>query len=255
MTFLGKLLVFLNAILATALVSWALSLYTNRVDWPTVEADGKKLTEWPTINARDAATNNSLYADARDSLRSAEVQLAARTKALADKLTEAKGGRFYELERVGFRPGQQLADRFDLSSTRETKIAKKDPKDGKDIEVPLRGLATLQKELQQTVEATLGTEELGQESGKKGLAAVRKQLVALDAEVARANASIIRYRVALAQREDEKRYLEDNRVNWDAQLITLQKRNDQLVERLKTLGVTRPNVLLAPSAPALAGSR
>jgi len=257
MTFLGKLLVFLNVILATALLSWSVSLYTNRVDWPAVEADGKKLSEWPPLHAKDAAAYNGLYADARESVRGAEVQLASRVKALSDQLDLAKAGAtppfFFELERVGLKPGQSPSDRFELTGdpARQTRVARKDG-----TSVPLLGLSVLQKQLQQAADATLGTEENGQESGKKGLAAIRKQLVVLDGQVAVFNGNIERFRVAIVQREDEKRYLDDNRVNSDAQLITLQKRNDQLVDRLKAFGVARPVVLApVPATPTLAGPR
>lgn len=262
MNFLGKLLVFLNVLLATALLSWAVSLYTNRVDWPAVEMDGKKLTEWPAQYARDIAANNVRYADAKDMVRAAEGQLAVRRLALRDQLALARNGQFYDLDRVG-RPGQNVLERFDLTRdpARLTRIAKKDPKTGADILVPLRGYETLQRELQAAVDATLGSDEVGRESGKKGLAAIRRQLGTLDTEIAALvdpkTGTIARYTAAITQREDEKRYLEDNRVNWDAQLITLQKRNDQLVDRLKVFGVTAPaaRAPLALPAPTLTGSR
>ena len=244
MTFLGKLLVFLNAILATALLSWSVSLYTNRVDWPEVEADGKKLTAWPQQLSSDIATRNGQYADARESVRSAEAQLYTRTQALAAKMQQAKDGQFFELERPGIRPGQSPSDRLDLTSTRKTTIAKKD-RSGADVVVDLRGLDVLQKELQKAVDDTL--------AGVTALDATRMSLIDLDREVAAFNDGIERYRVARTRRQDEKRYLDDNRVNWDAQLITLQKRNDQLIERLKVFGVTLP-VVAAP-APSVVGSR
>jgi len=267
MTFLGKLLVFLNILLATALLSWSVSLYTNRVDWPNVEVDGKKLTEWPAVYARDIAANNARYADAKDMVRAAEAQLSTRRVALRDQLALARSGQFYELERTG-KIGQNLLERFDLTRdpARLTRVPKKD-KTG-DVLVPLRGYETLQKELQAAADATVGSEELGQESGKKGLAAIRRQLGVLDTEIAGLvtpfkdpqippPGTIARLTAAIAQREDEKRYLEDNRVNWDAQLITLQKRNTQLLERLKVFGVTAPAargpVTVPP--PTLTGSR
>ena len=144
MTFLGKLLVFLNVILATALLSWSVSLYTNRVDWPAVETDGKKLSDWPPLHVKDAAANNGLYADARESVRGAEVQLAGRVKALNDQLDLAKAGTtppfFFELERVGLKPGQSPSDRFDLTRdpARQTRVARKDG-----TSVPLLGLSVL----------------------------------------------------------------------------------------------------------------
>lgn len=243
MTFIGKLLVFLNAILATALLSWALSLYTNRVDWTEAEyrgkydkADeyrGKKLTALNGEHSKAIAALNPLYEDAKFSVADAERQLAARTRALDAKLAEARGGVFFELERPNVRPG--AIDRLDLGSRVQTKVAKQGG-----MTADLRGLDVLQAELQSAVDATLGSEELGKESGKKGLAAIRKQLTAIDGQVTALNAGIERLRVALVQREDEKRYLDDVRVNSDAQLITLQKRNDQLQDRLKAFGVTRP---------------
>jgi len=262
MNFLGKLLVFLNVILATALLSWAVSLYTNRVDWPAVEMDGKKLTEWPGQYARDVAANNARYADAKDMVRAAEAQLATRRVALRDQLELARSGQFYELDRAG-RVGQNVLERFELTRdpARLTRIAKKDLKTGADVSVPLRGYETLQKELQAVADATVGSEEPGRESGKKGLAAIRRQLVALDTEVAGLvdpkTGTLARLTAAIAQREDEKRYLEDNRVNWDAQSITLDKRNSQLLDRLKVFGVT-PADARAPAVvppPTLTGSR
>ena len=59
----------------------------------------------------------------------------------------------------------------------------------------------------------------------------------LDAQVKLLNVSIERYRAAVVQWEDEKRFLDDNRVNSYAQLITLRKRNEQLQEGLKKFGV------------------
>lgn len=251
MTFLGKLLVFLNAILATALLSWSASLYTNRVDWPDAEYRGKydkldeyrgkKLTALNPEHGRAIAGLNPLYDDARAAVTASEQLLASRQRQLEAKLAQARGGEFYELDRPNLRPG--ASDRFDLNSVVRTKVNKATGP------VDLRGLDVLQMELQTAVDATVGTDEKGRESGSKGLAAIRKQLITLDSEVTVLNAGIERLRVAVAQREDEKRYLDDVRVNSDAQLITLQKRNDQLVDRLKAFGVTRPPLTAAPVAP------
>jgi hypothetical protein len=254
MTFLGKLLVFLNAILATALLSWSVSLYTNRVDWPSAEYRGKfsqdvgfkdaKLTALPPALGKDIATKNNQYADALATVRNAEAQLFDRTRALATKIQQAKDGQFFELDRPGIRPGQNPSDRLDLTSTRKTTVAKKD-RTGNDIVVELRGLDLLQKELQKAVDDTV--------AGTAALEATGNSIRGIDRDVAAFNDGILRYRLARERRHDEKRYLDDNRVNWDAQLITLQKRNDQLIERLKVFGVTLP--VVAVPVPAVVGSR
>lgn len=268
MTSLGKVLVFLNVIVATGLLAGSLSLFTLRVDWPNVEYRGrhkdedpyrnKKLTALPGEIAKTIAERNAAYSTARNAVSNSEQLLADRSRKLAAKLQEARGGKFFELQQGPMPAGEK----FNLDSAIQTKVAHKD-----NPAAELRGLEVLQDEVVKIAAAITGTDDqsnvppaelaadpLKNLSGKKGLAAIRVKLAGLDTQVAALNNSIDRLRVAIVQREDEKRYLDDNQVNWDAQLITLQKRNEQLAERLKAFGVTRP-LTAAPAAPTLAGGR
>jgi hypothetical protein len=241
MTFLGKLLVFLNVLLATALLAWALSLYTNRVDWPAAEYRGKydkadefrekKLAALPGDFAKAIAAANLQYADARLAVGDAERQLAARLAAWQQKLALAgldKGGKFFELVRPGAKAGTPLSDRLDLATEADAAVTKVTRKDG--TAAPLRGLAELEREWKGLTQATTAE--------KLRYKTLGDDLAKIDDEVRDANVAIGRYRVALAQWADEKATLADVRVNADAQLITLLKRNDQLRERLKSFGVT-----------------
>jgi hypothetical protein len=111
MTLLGKILVFVNLLLSFLMLSWAVGLYTNRVDWTATKAKGDKpdgvlLARQERIKTANASLlvagdrwrsalrgiPDSPVAATRDGLFGVEKRIADDRKWYADQLAEGKQG-------------------------------------------------------------------------------------------------------------------------------------------------------------------
>jgi hypothetical protein len=111
MTLLGKILVFVNLLLSFLMLSWAVGLYTNRIDWTATAAKGEK-PEGVLVGKKKRvdSANASLAlagdrwraalrgmpegptAASRDGLAGLEKRIAEDDKWYADQLKEARFG-------------------------------------------------------------------------------------------------------------------------------------------------------------------
>ena len=210
MTFFGKLFILLNTVVAFALLTWGFSVYTNRVDWTEVQEGDKKLTE------RTKELNDALLPTQRELARgmnataAAETEVERRREQIQRRNAEAETGNFYDLTgKGGF-----------IDETATEKVVGLDGQ-------PLRGVGILQTELSTEVESATAAAKLFDEA--------RKDQAGLSDEITASDKKNARLKVLLKDLRDEEIFLADARVNWDEQLVTLQKRNKQLQDKLAAI--------------------
>ncbi len=254
-TTIGKLLVFVNLVASVGLMAWALSLYTNRIDWlDTASADGKvegqitalqkeigRLTK--AVGETSAGYNGKRYA-----LAASEESLDTRARVFATRLNQARNGRFkVQLTTDGGAFGAGVT--YDVT------------KEGGDIlgpdNKPLRGLKTLQDEFAaevraieqlqggqavlteaQWMEIVSGATTLPQVAEltpKLGIADLRRLHTTLSDLINRDEVAVGRQKAVEANLRDEATYLSEKRVNWLAELQVLQRRERQLNGRLQSV--------------------
>ncbi len=247
MTTFGKVLAFVNLVVGLSLLAWGVSVYANRVDWvdrktdtETVEGEITKLKKEIDKLARSVADADAAYADRTAALAAAEAQRDYRKAKLDARLNEARRGTFKVQLPFANNPSFVNVDQEGPPILAP---------DGK----PLRGVDVLTKEfndqvrqaqlhrqgdqpvqpnqwnnlqalVQPNVLANLGIDDLRTLHGK------------LSDAVAAEDVAIGKQRDVLTNLRDESAYLADNRVNWAAQLQTLERRQKQLEDRLRELG-------------------
>ncbi len=262
MTTIGKLLVFVNLVASVGLLAWALSLYTNRIDWlDTTTADGKVEGQISLLAKEIARLKKAIgetqsgYSVKKYALGVSEERLDQRSRVFATRLGQARSGRFkvqIAEDRGAFGEGVI----YDV--TRE----------GADIlgpdNKPLRGLKTLQDEFAAEVRAieqlqngqglqteaqwmdiVSGTTTLAQVADltpKLGIADLRRLHTLLSDLITRDEVAIGRQKTVEKNLGDEAAYLGDKRVNWVAELQSLQRRERQLGGRLQSVGVKAPGL-------------
>jgi len=233
MTFLGKLLVILNTVFAVMVMMFAITSYLNRIDWAAVEYEpGKTLDAKVKEFTDEIKVVQTSYGPAQTVTAQAEADLEFRRKRIAERREEAKTGTFYSQysepgEKIDIPSGDLRDDPSDPLITSYRQIWGKLPKEkliyGVD-KAPIKGLDTLQKELNaQITDAVTYSDELAkniEETNK-----VLKELGDFKIRIERQG----RIREELT---NEREYLSDARVNYDEQLVTLTKRNKQLLARL-----------------------
>jgi len=229
MTFLGKLLVFFNVFIAFAMLAFAISLYTNRIEWTEARDGDAKVTDRIPELQKKIVASQAKYTTARAPIVTAERDYNLYLNALAVKLNDANTGNFLNL----IPDGRTLDLRSNLAIPAITKGPNGQPRN-------LPGVAVLQAEL---VEAVKKSNELDQ-----AINLARSQQSMFGAETLVFNAKTNRLRIILDETASQKIYLSENQVNWDEQLATLKKRNDQLAKRLDEL--KKDPKTLAPAFPA-----
>src|SRR5262245_36459823 len=113
MTLIGKALAFVNLIIGIALLSWSVSLYTQRPAWfdPKPEG-GADPGQHPETFAqfkdeidslgRAAVAASSVWGAQRERLESLEVRRATRVKGYAERLEWARNGNPKDKAQAGF---------------------------------------------------------------------------------------------------------------------------------------------------------
>lgn len=118
MTWLGKILVFVNLVLSLAMAAWAFGLYTGRVDW-----SGKKGKTPDDPNTGQLARKQDAWRQAGDTLATAE----GRFKANAPFLRRVEQQRpalaqFYARELEHLRSGASLKDPVRVVDVKDTRV-------------------------------------------------------------------------------------------------------------------------------------
>jgi hypothetical protein len=256
MTKIGKLLVFVNIFFSVGLLTWAVSMYTNRIDWlDSTNADGKVEGQISTLKkeidrlSRAITDANAGFIGKKYLMASAEERSDTRSRVFADRLNQARNGKF-KLQLTSDKGAFGEGVMYDIE--REgTDILGPDNK-------PLRGVKTLQDEFAAEVGAikllqagnAVMTEQQWMEilSGQTTVAQVQEMLPKLGINdlrrlhattsdlIARDEAVIVRQRVAETNLKDESVYLSEKRINWVAELQTLKRREEQLLKAIEKLG-------------------
>ena len=228
MTFFGKIFVLINTVLAFALLTWGLSIYLNRVDWTEVQDGDKKLTERTKELNDGIAPAQRDYARLLNATAAAETDVEKRREQIQKRVTESETGVFYELNAGG-------------SILSET-VTEKDLAVGLDGK-PLRGNIILQQEL--------ATEVDNAAASAKQFDETRKDQSTLSDEIASYEKKSARLKLLLKDLREEEIFLADSRINWDEQLVTLQKRGKQLQDKLTAIAQLQKEIkALRPATAA-----
>ena len=255
-TTIGKLLVFVNVFFSVGLLAWAVSLYTNRIDWldragADGKVDGQITTLKKEIDRLGKATTDAQagYAGKRYLLANAEERLDTRNRVFVRRLEQARNGRFkvqITEDKGAFGEGvMYVIDR-----------------EGPDIlgpdNKPLRGLKPLQDEFAaevRTIEqlqngkgvlteaqwaeiagGQLGLPQLQELTPNLGIGDLRRLHSVLSDLIARDELAVVKQKAIEVNLRDEAVYLSEKRINWLAELQTLERRKKQLVGRIDSLG-------------------
>lgn len=248
MTAIGKLLVFLNLFVSVVLISWAVSLYVNRLDWLDGKTeDGKKIPGQISRLKSEIDEETKKIVQATSSYGSREKRLAVlemeqnyRHNFFEVQLTRARKGEV-KGEDGPFKtrdtlkggplltllPEKPLRSLSDVDTPGKTVTFQPDSTPGK--AVPLRGTEELSNELQREMDATA--------TAAKDIADLRKQFGTASDEIKEATKRIEAQQVILANLVEQEKYLGSAQINWDEELNTVLRRNAQLLRRLEVLGV------------------
>jgi hypothetical protein len=257
MNAIGKFFVFLNLFAAVGLLAWGTSLYVNRVDLLDGKtADGQTVEGHITKMKKEIADLSAAIAtaDGRYGTSAAELQQISdvrdyREYVLNQRLLKARGD-----QRGASGPAKFQVQLPDPNNPALTDVTREGPVvqfQGADLE----GVATVQAKLDNVVKdiqlAGLGSKqlmpadevrisslagqpELEQEIEGLGITELRKVLGLLSTQVEYIEDATFKQKVILANLAEETDFILDNRLNWFVQLQTLERRQKQLDQRLKS---------------------
>jgi uncharacterized small protein (DUF1192 family) len=243
LTYLGKFLVLLNAFAAVAVVAWAVSAYTTRVDAAdAVDTAGEKLVDKVKRLDKKAADAQVGYAPALAQVADADARLAALREQIAKRLKQADGGTFYNIyitagPNVKDPANPNALDRVDRV------VWTDDPKqqikglDGK----PLQGV--------QQVRKLLDDEQKAAGASIDAIDRSTKELTALNDKITELDARYAWLEEVGKRHEAELPVLADLRVNWENRSGSLQRRRTQLLLRLEDLKGSKVGVTPVPTVP------
>lgn len=256
MTAIGKVLVFLNLMAAAALLTWGLSAYSNSPQWVDGKSgDGQKTDgeitrlkgEIDRYTKAIAGANSSYVANSTVAA-SADTTRDFRKARLDVWLKDAEKGEFFTLPRL---PNDPTV----LDTSDNAEAGRKNPARailGPDNR-PLKGLDALQGLYQNELDdrkllisgkVPATPAEWMSPAGllaptrmaDLGIDDLRRLHDWLSGQQRITDVAIDKQRVIQFNLTDETAYLGDSRINWIAQLVTLEQRNKQLKNRLKELG-------------------
>jgi hypothetical protein len=253
MTSFGKILTFLNVFASFGVLSWAVSSYVNRVDYlDTVGPEKEKIEGQITLMQKDitrlgrsAVEANSSYGSKANALsvveKSRDYRLgkyASRLKAANDgsfrvQIMESVDSQFTDVEREG-----QIILGPDNKPLRGVAVLQTDfSKEARDAQLLMNGKRPVtQQELDQ-IDKVIGTDAFVRFKEDLGTQNLRVVLSMLSDRIAATDVSTAKQREIMVNLRDEARFLGDKRVNWQADLQTVERRQFQLENRLKVFGV------------------
>ena len=242
-TYLGKLLVLLNAFAAVAVLAWAASAFVTRFDPnEAVDASGVKLTDKVKKANTAAAAAQVGYAPELARVGAAEARLEALRLKIDARLKQADESKFYNIyDSTGAaKPDPDNPDALD----RVERLVWDSPAD-REIKglngKSLRGVGVISKELADERAAASASIE-AMEASVKNLNALNAEVVALNDRFA--------WLEGIGKRHDtEIATLVDLRVNWENRSGSLLRRRTQLIGRLDDLKVAPMKVGAAPAVP------
>lgn len=255
MTGIGKILVFLNLIAAAALLTWGLSAFRNSPQWVDVKGEGSSVEgeisllkkEIDRYSKASAGASNG-YAANNATVRNAEATRDFRKVRLDVWMKDAENGQFFTLPRLANDPAV-------LDTSDAAEAARKNPMRallGPD-NTALKGLDALQKLYQNELDdrkllidgkpPATAAEWMNPNGllvparmADLGIKDLRTLHEWVSGQMKVTDVAIDKQRVIQANLANEASYLGDSRINWIAQLQTVEQRNKQLKDRLKSLG-------------------
>lgn len=250
MTAVGKLLVFLNLFVAVVLVTWATSLYANRLDWLDRKTeDGEVVKGQISTLKREIEETTRLVVASQDAYGKRDGVLAAleterfyRAAQFDARLARAKTGEvkgadgpFRTIVKLGDAKAKKLSPLLTLFPKQVTNglVDVDSPGDSettdKDKKLALRGTKDIQDELVRQLDATkTATDDILK--FRTEFAAASDQIVIVGKQTDVQNE-------ILANLLEQGKYLGSAQVNWDEELRTVLTRKRQLEARLDGLGV------------------
>lgn len=248
-TYLGKLLVLLNAFGAVAVLAWAVSAYVTKFDPnEAVDVTGEKLTDKVKRLDSAALTAQKGYAPELARVANAEYWLFDVKEKIDARLQQAETGSFFDIyESTGTRANPNdkdnpvnpnPLDRVDRVVWTSDKSREIKGLDGK----PLSGVTTITKQL--TDEQTAAAESIA------AMKVSVDELTALNVQIAALNDRYAWLDVIDKRHTAEIGVLVDLRVNWENRGGSLQRRRNQLIGRLEDLKNKASAVPPAPTGPS-----
>ena len=257
MTTLGKVLAFLNLIGAVGILTWAVSAYANRVDYldhksGTETSKGQISQMRAEIDSIQKAISESqtAYGNRTSTLARTEEIRDYRQSRFQQRLAQARKGVFRVQVPVAGRPGEAVFTDVDkegpivLGPDNQPLRGIENTQADLNIEVRaanllLRGEQPLHEpEWQKVPEVVLDPQRFATLVADLGIGDLRRMHGVLSDLIARTDEATQRQNVIAANLREEARFLADYRVNWTAELRTLERRQRQLEGRLSGLGVT-----------------
>lgn len=240
LTYLGKLLVLLNAFAAVAVLAWATSAYVTKVDPnEAVDVAGERLTA--KVKRLDATAKVAQRGYAPELVRvgQAEQRLADIRGKIAGRLEEAETGTFFNIyaDEPDAAPPRLNPNALDRYSPLRWDSPKGQELKGEDLK-PLKGVAVISKEW---------TDEL--RAASEAIAATKlsvEDMTALNADIAALNARYAWLEEIDRRHTAETAVLVDLRVTWENRGGSLQRRRSQLINRLDDL---KGKASAAPAQP------
>lgn len=250
MTAVGKLLVFLNLFVAVVLVTWATSLYANRLDWLDRKTeDGEVVKGQISTLKREIEETTRLIVASQDSygtrdrvLATLETERFYRAAQFDARLARARTGEvkgtdgpFRTIVKLGdakAKPASPLLKLFpkqvtnglvDVDSPGDSETTDKDKK------LALRGTKEIQDELVRQLDAT--------KTATDDILKLRTEFAAASEQIVVVGKQTDVQNEILANLLEQGKYLGSAQVNWDEELRTVLTRKRQLEARLDGLGV------------------
>ncbi|HVK17675.1 MAG TPA: hypothetical protein VM533_12065 [Fimbriiglobus sp.] len=249
MTTFGKVLAFLNLVVGVSLLAWGASVYANRADWvdrktgtDSVEGDVTRLKKEIDRLQKSVVDADAAYGQRSVALATAESNRTYRKRKLDARIAEARQGTFKVQKTFPNNPAFVNVD--DNTGA---------PIFGPDGKTPLRGVDALVKDFNEQVrqgelhrrgdqpvaqdqwanwQALLGQERFP----TLGIDDLRTLHGVLSDQVASVEVAANKQQDVLTNLRNEAAHLTDLRVDWTTRLQTLERRQQQLENRLRELG-------------------
>lgn len=259
MSALGKFLAFANIFFSVGLLSWAVSIYANRLDWTdrtsdtgTVKGEITQLKEEIDRISKSLGDLQGVYADRLNNpvtgLLSREAVRDFRAQRYRERLESARKGAYR----------QQLEAPGSVGQSVFTDLSKEGPPILGPDNQPLRGLDALRADLDRAVresqeliqgtqpmtdadwmafeQLTANAQAFNDRLAQLGITDLRKAHGLLSDRVSVADTAILKQKEILGNLRDEATLLSSLQTNWLTQLQTLERRENQLERRLQALG-------------------
>ena len=253
MTTLGKVLAFLNIVGAVGILTWAVSAHANRVDYldrksgtETIKGQISQMRAEIDATTKAISESQSAYGGHMAMVTLNEARRDYRKSKFQERLAQARKGVFRvqlpavepvftDLDKEG--PIVLGPDNQPLRGIENTQADLN--VEVRSADVLIRGPQPLtEADWQKVPEIIKNAPQFATLLENRGIGDFRRLHGILSDEIARTDEATQRQQVIATNLRDEARFLSDYRVNWSAELLTLERRQKQLQGRLTELGVT-----------------